>query len=60
MWNHHPAAKESSDALILAVSSKNFAVMEMMTVGTEVMRMTVQKLMEIVAQGSSSESCIIN
>jgi len=47
--------KVNTSVLILAVFAWSFAVMEMMTVGTGVMRRTVRKWMETVAGKSSSE-----
>jgi hypothetical protein len=51
---HHHAMKVNTSVLILAVFAWSFAVMEMMTVGTGVMRLTVRKWMETVAGESSS------
>jgi hypothetical protein len=47
--------KVNSSVLILAAFTWIFTVMEMMTVGTGVMKTAVQKLMEIVARKNSSE-----
>jgi hypothetical protein len=55
MLNHLRAVKVNSSVLILAAFASSFAVMEMMTVGTGVMKMTVRKLMETVARDNSSE-----
>jgi hypothetical protein len=51
--------KVNTSVLILAVFAWSFAVMEMMTAGTGVMRMIVRKWMGAVAGKSSSEPNVI-